>query len=144
MRRLALILVAGSACLEPGSSLYERSDTTPPQVLFELCSPHILLSDAGTVPLEAAGLIQLAFSEPLDPDSLRPGILVRINPERTEVPLTVQAPPAGTRPYIVRILPGEPTYKSATYTLQLRSLLIDLAGNPLPEGPELTGFFKVP
>jgi hypothetical protein len=140
-RPTALLLLA--ACLEPGASLYDRADTTPPRVLFELSDPRILGGDAGVPNVAPAQVIKLVFSEPMDPESLRPGIVVRINPERNEIPLIIQAPPTAGATYEVRILPAEGTYRDATYTMQLRTLLIDVAGNPIADGPELTGFFRV-
>ena len=144
LRRAAILFVAGSACLEPGGALYEKADTTPPQVLFSLMKPQILGPDAGVPLVQAGQTIELPFDEEMDPDSLRPGIVVRINPERNEIPLTILAPPPGPGTYIVRISSAEGSFASAVYTMQLRSLLIDAAGNPITEGPELTGFFRVP
>jgi hypothetical protein len=144
VKRAALVLVAVSACLEPGTSLYERADVDAPQVLFDLMKPRILGGDAGVPIVQAGQTIELPFNEPMDPGSLRPGIVVRINPERNEIPLLIQAPPPGTVPYTVRIASAEGTYISGVYTMQLRTLLIDAAGNPINDGPELTGFFRVP
>lgn len=144
MKRAALILLALSACLEPGVSLYDRADTVQPKVLFDLMKPRILGPDAGVPLVQAGQTIELVFSEEMDPDSLRPGIVVRINPERNEIPLLIQAPPPGKGVYTVRIASAENTFISGVYTMQLRTLLIDVAGNSIPEGPELTGFFRVP
>ena len=145
MKRAALLLLAASACLEPGGSLYDRNDLIPPAVLFDQMDPKILGGDAG-VPIVMGGQsIKLPFSEAMDMDSLRPGIVIRINPERNEIPLTIQAPPPGSGgTYTVRISSAEGTYRSGVYTMQLRTLLIDVAGNPIADGPELTGFFRVP
>jgi hypothetical protein len=144
MTRAGLALLVVSACLDPGTSLYQRNDTTPPQVLFDLMMPPILGSDGGVPTIAPGARIDIPFSEPMDPQSLRPGILIRKNPERNEIPLVIQVPATPTIPYVVHVLPGDMSYISGTtYTLQLRSLLIDLAGNPLPDGPELTGFFRV-
>ena len=139
-----LVLLAASACLEPGASLYQRGDVEQPRVLFENMQPRILGGDAGVPIVQAGQTIELSFSEPMDPDSLRPGIVIRINPERNEIPLLIQAPPTTTGEYVVRIASGEGTFVSGVYTMQLRTLLIDVAGNPIEDGPELTGFFRVP
>lgn len=145
MKRAALLLVvAASACLEPGGALYDRADTTQPTVLFELMKPRILGGDAGVPIVQAGQTIELPFSEQMDQDSLRPGIVIRINPERNEIPLLIQAPPPGAGTYTVRIASAEGTYISGVYTMQLRTLLIDSAGNSIPDGAELTGFFRVP
>jgi hypothetical protein len=143
MRRALLLPLALSACLDTGVSIYDRADTIPPRVEFDQMNPRLLGPDAGVPTVAGGQRIDIVFSEPMDPQSLRPGILIRMNPERTEVPLIIQAPPPGVTPYTVRVLPVE-TYRSqTTYTFQLRSLLIDLAGNPITDGPELTGFFFV-
>lgn len=144
MRRALLLLVALSACLDTGGSLYDRNDTTAPRVMFADMKPRILGGDAGVPIVQAGQTIELPFSETMDQDSLRPGIVIRINPERNEIPLLIQAPPPGTTPYTVRIASAENTFVSGVYTMQLRTLLIDLAGNPIDDGPELTGFFRVP
>ena len=144
VRRRALVLLGLSSCLDPGGSLYDRADTDPPRVLFENMKPRILGGDAGVPTVAAGGTLELSFSEPMDPDSLRPGIVIRINPARNEIPLLLQAPPTVTGEYVVRISSAEGTFVSGVYTMQLRTLLIDVAGNPIADGPELTGFFRVP
>ncbi len=144
MKRCVLALVALSACLEPGISLYERADTTPPGVIYSLMKPPILGPDAGSFALEiAAGFtLELPFDEPLDEDSLRAGIVIRDAYMFNEIPLLIQAPqkPA-TSPYIVRLSSAEMSFKSGTYQLQLRTLLIDLAGNALAD--QQSGYFRV-
>jgi hypothetical protein len=144
VKRALVVLLTASACLEPGAALYDRKDIDPPRVLFENMKPRILGGDAGVPIVQAGQTIELSFSEPMDPDSLRPGIVIRINPERNEIPLLIQAPPTVAGEYVVRIASAEGTYISGVYTMQLRTLLIDVAGNPIADGPELTGFFRVP
>jgi hypothetical protein len=141
--RVVIVLLC-AACLEPGASLYERRDNEPPIILFDLMKPRILGGDAGVPLVQAGQTIELPFNEAMDQDSLRPGIVIRINPERNEIPLLIQAPPPGTSPYTVRIASAEGTYISGVYTMQLRTLLIDVSGNPINDGPELVGFFRVP
>ncbi|MBL8951001.1 MAG: Ig-like domain-containing protein [Myxococcaceae bacterium] len=142
MKRLALALVALSACLEPGVSLYERADTEPPTLLFDMMNPRILGPDAGALYIEGGSTITLPFSEPMDPDSLRPGIVVRDAYQLNEIPLRIEAPPVGTAGiYTVRVSSAEMTFASGTYSIQLRTLLIDAAGNPMVD--QLSGFFRV-
>lgn len=141
MKRAVLALVAGSACLEPGVSLYPRADTEPPGVLYELMVPRILGPDAGTFYIAAGSTITLPFTEPMDPDSLRPGIVIRDAYMLNEIPLLIQAPVTPASPYFVRLSSAETTFKSGTYQMLLRTLLIDAAGNPLPD--QLFGYFRV-
>jgi len=146
MKRAVLVLIALSACLEPGVSLYERADTEPPFVVYDLMVPRILGPDAGSFSVNIAGgsVITLPFSEPMDEGSLRPGIVIRDAYMGNEIPLVIQVPPKpAPTPYFVRLSSAEMTFKSGTYSLGLRTLLIDTAGNPIVAGPELTGFFRV-
>ena len=99
--------------------------------------------------------IVLTFSEPMDLQSLRPGIVIR-NKDRREQPLTIQVDPdqikpitaadPGTtenpNPFSVNISAAEMSgFPSGGYQLILRTLLIDQQGNSL--NSEFLGAFYV-
>jgi hypothetical protein len=147
MRRAALAVFVLSACLSPGDPLYDRMDTLAPTVDFALTRPQIFGPDAGLPLVQAGQTIEVAFSETMDARSLRPGIVIR--KDRDELPLLIQAPEPvlsqsvpSTLPYVVRVAAGESTFASGVHTMTLRTLLVDVAGNPLEA--EVTGFFRVP
>ena len=109
MAMLVCVVLAAGPVFAAGTS--PRADAIPPRVLFEASEPRILGGDAGVPTVAPAQTIKLVFSEPMDPESLRPGIVIRINPERNEIPLIIQAPPTAGATYEVRILPAEGTYR---------------------------------
>lgn len=143
MKRALLLacMLAAPACLDPGQPVYFLADITPPELLPpENGTTPLFIPDAGLRTVQAAAAIQLSFSEPLDVNSLRAGIVIRKSGE--ELPLLIQASPQDFTPFTVRVASGENTFASGVHSMTLRTLLIDLAGNPIAE--ERTGFFIVP
>ena len=142
---LALLCLTG--CLSPGAPLYGKLDTVAPKVTA--ISPA-MGGDAGVPTLSPSQFIVLTFSEPMDLDSLRPGIVVR-NKDRKEQPLTIQVDVDQLQPITARDpdLEFRVQISSATaggftngaYQLILRTLLIDQQGNGL-DG-EFLGAFNV-
>ena len=146
-RALLLFPLALSACLDPGNPVYLKKDTTAPRILS--VTPALFAPDAGTLTLQAGQAIDLTFSEEMDPTSLRPGIAIRKTQSKEELPLNIQAPALLTDnendsdlAWSVKISAGQGTFQSGIHSLTVRTLLIDLQGNPL--AAEQTGFFNVP
>lgn len=145
----ALVLLAG--CLSVGGPLFTKLDDQPPTVLA-VAPP--MGGDAGVPQVLGGQIISVTFSEQLNVDSLRPGIVVR-NRALEELPLTLQlesepspvsyvaGEDGGPRnlPMTVQILSAEGGYAPGPYQLILRTLLIDRAGNPLET--EFVGEFVV-
>lgn len=146
MKRAVFAALLLTGCLSPGQSLYEKLDSTSPKVVS--ISPPIG-GDAGTVTLAPSQFVLITFSEPMDIDSLRAGIVVR-NRDRKEQPLTIQVDPSQIRPiqasdpeteFQVQISSADPSgFVSGPYQLILRTLLIDQQGNGL-DGEFLGAFF---
>ncbi len=142
---LALLFLTG--CLSAGESLYPKLDSLPPTLVEIVPS---MGGDAGVPSLTPSQVIVLTFSEPMDLDSLRPGIVVR-NKDRKEQPLTIRVAADQVRPITARDpdLPFSVQVSSAdlsgfavgSYQLILRTLLIDQQGNGL-DG-EFLGAFNV-
>ncbi len=143
---LALLLVI-TGCVSPGESLYEKLDAKAPKIA-EISPP--MGGDAGVPSLTPSQFIVLTFSETMDLDSLRPGIVIR-NKDRKEQPLTIQVDvdqllPVNAQdldvPFKVQISSAEPSgFTTGAYQLILRTLLIDQQGNGL-DG-EFLGAFNV-
>ena len=141
---LAALLLTG--CLSAGDSLYGKLDATPPRIA-SIIPP--IGGDAGTQLLSPSQFILLTFSEPMDLDSLRAGIVIR-NKDRKEQPLTIQVEVDQLRPitskdpdieFKVQISAADPGgFASGSYQLILRTLLIDQQGNGL-DGEFLGAFF---
>ena len=131
----ALVMLAG--CLSVGEPLYGKLDPVHPTLLS---SVPALGADAGTPTLTPSQFIVLTFSEPMDLDSLRPGIVIR-NKDRREQPLTIsvevdQLQPIRASdpdiPFSVQISAADPAgFPVGAYQLILRTLLIDQQGNGL-------------
>lgn len=141
MRRglLAALLgvAAGAGCLVPGASPLSALDTQPP-VLLEIQPP--VETDGGYIRLPAAATLSLTFSEPMDPSSLRPGIVFRTR--GVEQPLNILAPETGGGvadrdvPWTVRLQSGSstgafPDSNQVYSRLVLRTLLLDAQGNAI-------------
>ena len=141
-RWAAALLAAGlSGCLLPGGEpeLSVR-DETPPRVLSTQPDAN------GRVAKD--GQLKITFSERMDPRSLAPGILLLSGD--SPVAFSVSIPPsdvpdavATDAPYAVWLTPAAPLRGDAPYTLVLRTLLADTAGNPLVEELRV-GFFTQP
>lgn len=141
---LAPLLLAG--CLSPGSPLYGKLDETSPHLAQIV--PRIG-GDAGLQSVAPKQFIVITFSEPMDLDSLRAGIVVR-NRDRKEMPLTIQVEPSQLQPitaadpdieFSVQISSAEPSgFVVGPYQLILRTLLIDQQGNGL-DGEFLGAFY---
>jgi hypothetical protein len=146
-RALPLLLAVLSGCLSPGDSLYGKLDFISPTVAS--ISPP-MGSDAGVVFVSPSQFIVLTFSEPMDIDSLRPGIVIR-NKDRKEQPLTITVDPDQIRPitpsdpdveFKVQISSADPAgFATGSYQLILRTLLVDQQGNSL--NSEFLGAFYV-
>ncbi len=141
---IAGLLLTG--CLSAGEPLYGKLDATPPKIAA--ISPP-MGGDAGVVFLTPSQFIVLTFSESMDLDSLRPGIVIR-NKDRKEQPLTIQVDPDQIRPltakdmdaeFKVQISSADPSgFATGPYQLILRTLLIDQQGNGL-DGEFLGAFY---
>lgn len=142
---IAGLFLAG--CLSAGEPLYGKLDGIPPKIAA--IDPP-MGGDAGVVYITPSRFIELTFSEPMDLDSLRPGIVVR-NKDRLEQPLTIQVNPDQLRPitakdpdiqFKVQISAADPSgFPTGAYQLILRTLLIDQQGNGLDT--EFLGAFYV-
>ena len=144
-----LLLLAG--CLGIGSPLYPKLDDQPPRVLG--IDPP-MGGDAGVPVLAGGQVISITFSEQMNVDSLRPGIVIR-NRERKELPLSLQLESEPTPvsyaadddgglrslPMTVQIASAGGGFDLGSYQLILRTLLIDRAGNSLES--EFLGTFVV-
>lgn len=129
-----------AACLQPGAPYLSELDSTPPQVLS---TRPALRPDGGVSTLASSAVIEVTFSEAMDPRSVRPGINVTQDArcEGLEEPLLITVPPPSPttpedldEPYTVRAVPMKGEFKAgATYGLALRTLLADAQGNPLAE-----------
>lgn len=129
------VLLAG--CLSVGEPLYGKLDPVSPTVVSIVPA---MGADAGVPTLSPSQFIVLTFSEPMDLDSLRPGIVIR-NKDRKEQPLTIQVDVDQLRPitardpdipFKVQISAADPAgFSTGAYQLILRTLLIDQQGNQL-------------
>ncbi len=144
-----LLLIAG--CLSAGKSPYGKLDDQPPTVV-SIQPP--MGADAGMPPhINGGSFISITFSEQLDVESIRPGIVLR-DKNRKELPLSIQlaADPtpvsytatedggAQNIPMTVEITSAVGPLDRGSYQLILRTLLIDRAGNSL-ESEFLGAFF---
>lgn len=146
-RALPIAFFALASCLSPGGSLYGKLDSTAPKIVS--ISPA-MGPDAGVTYLAPAQFIVITFSEPMDLDSLRAGIVIR-NKDRKEQALTIQVDPDQIRPvtakdpdleFRVQISSADMGgFTSGAYQLILRTLLIDQQGNGLET--EFLGAFYV-
>lgn len=138
MKRLlvaAAVLLGAVSCLSPGSTQYLPLDNVAPHLVS--IAPD-LGSDGGFQQFPPTQIFEITFSEPMDTDSLRPGIVVR-NVAREEQLLELHAPdipPSLSDPdfaFPVRISSyADGGFAPGAYQLILRTLLIDQQGNPLP------------
>lgn len=141
------LLVLIAACNSPGESPYIKADFASPTIVTIVPK---MGADAGVPILTPSQFITLTFSETMDLDSLRPGIVIR-NKDRKEQPLTIQVDPDQLRPvsapdpdveFSVQISSAEPSgFATGGYQLILRTLLIDQQGNSL--NGEFLGAFYV-
>lgn len=136
------LALCGSGCLVAGDSPLGPRDKAPPTIR-ETVPP-----DLGQIPRSQP--IRIIFSEPMDPRSVRPGINLFLG--RDQVPLNLEIPPPGLDPDPVAIaqpweVTGSPTggllASDSTYTLFLRTVLTDTAGNALEHEEKIT-FFTLP
>lgn len=148
--RIALattVLALGAGCLNPGESPYVKQDYQSPVVTSIVPA---MGGDAGVPILTPSQFIVITFSEAMDLDSLRPGIVIR-NKDRKEQALTIQVEPDQVRPvtsrdndipFSVNISAAEMSgFSTGGYQLILRTLLIDQQGNSL--NSEFLGAFYV-
>ncbi len=136
---LMLATLTCLGCLDPRSGVTAFKDTVAPSVVQT--SP----AAGQTIPRNAT--ISVTFSESMDPRSVATGIgVVRGS---TEVPLIITLPAIDPTEsaqvmdsaYTVMVKPASGTLDgSAAYTLVLRTLLTDLAGNPLPQEVRISFF----
>ena len=144
--KLSIALLVLTGCLSIGEPLYGKLDPTAPKIAA--ISPP-MGGDAGVPILTPNQFIVLTFSEPMDLDSLRPGIVIR-NKDRKEQPLTIQVDVDQLRPitakdpdveFKVQISSAEMSgFATGGYQLILRTLLIDQQGNSL-DGEFLGAFY---
>ena len=133
------LLLALTGCLEPGGQGISYRDQDPPRVSQT--------DPAANGRVAKTGVIQITFSEPMDDRSLAPGIALLSGTQN--VPLQVYLPPTNAPepvlrgPFTVTVQPTAPLAGDAPYTLVLKTLLADTAGNPLPEEVRV-GFFTLP
>ena len=153
MKRLILSLaLVAPACVQPGSkSDLSVEDPDSPQILSTV--PPV--PDGGLFTVSSP--VEITFSEPMDPNSLRPGIAIFTGNPAQELPLAIAVPQpspvpdyaqTNPGPYTVQVRPAAGTPCSATvdagfcfapgtYLLQLRTLLTDPAGNPIPSAQQV-------
>ncbi|GEM_PF-3357959 len=149
MKRAALVAglwLSLAGCLSPGAPLYGKLDEKSPR-MTQIVPP--IGGDAGLQSVAPKQFIVITFSEQMELDSLRAGIVVR-NRDRREMPLTIQVEPSQIRPvtaqdpdgeFSVQISSAEPSgFVVGPYQLILRTLLIDQQGNGL-DGEFLGAFY---
>lgn len=140
MRPLAaLAALALAGCLSTGSPYYPQMDTKRPTITsIDPPMGDIAGGDGGIPTLTSGQIITVTFDEPMDLDSLRPGITVR-DAMRQEQPLLVSVDPANQGgptaadydlPFPVH-LASTSGFVPGVYQLILRELLIDQQGNTL-------------
>ncbi len=144
-----MLALSLTGCLSPGETPYVKVDFSSPTLVS--IAPA-MGGDAGVPILSPAQFIVITFSEPMDLDSLRPGIVIR-NKDRREQPLTIQVDPSQIRPVGSGLMDMEPEFSvnissaetsgfaTGGYQLILRTLLIDQQGNSL--NSEFLGAFYV-
>lgn len=148
MKKLLLLCALASAgCLQPGPGPYGKLDESAPAL--RRITPA-MGGDAGVVRLLPQQFIELTFSEQMDLDSLRTGIVVRNTARREQlievsVEPTTYAPDTPADPDVemtVRVVSAQPDgFASGGYQLILRTLLLDRQGNPFER--EFLGAFTV-
>lgn len=136
MRRAALAMAcaaAASGCLVPGDPLLAVRDEDPPEFLA--------VEPLGDAPISLTQRFLVTFSERMDPESLRPGILLRQGERRHPLQIVRprhESPDAAEQadlPYTVLVRPETELQPGTLYRLVLTDVLTDTAGNPL----EITG-----
>ena len=151
IRKLCFGALFVTGCLSAGSSQYGRLDDQPPTIVA--IDPP-MGGDAGVPQINGGQIISISFSEQMNVDTLRPGIVIR-NKDRRELPLSIllESDPtpvsytaladAGPRniPMTVQITSATGSFDRGAYQLILRTLLIDRAGNSLES--EFLGAFIV-
>src|SRR5205823_9400544 len=112
------------ACLEPSTKPNVGAlDNTPPSV----CSTKPPINDAGVSTLAASDAIEVAFSEPMDIYSLRPGIAVTKDKDELALELLTPLPTPrsfsigdgcdGGVPWVVSVTPVDPFQPNVIYRL---------------------------
>ena len=152
IRKVCFLALFAAGCLTAGNSPYNKLDDQPPTVIS--IDPPIG-GDAGTPIVRGGQIISITFSEQMNVDTLRPGIVIR-NRDRQELPLSIQLEseptPVSYRadsdagpiniPMTVQLTSALPSgFDRGSYQLILRTLLIDRAGNSLES--EFLGSFQV-
>jgi len=139
-RFYGLVLLGFTGCLSPGGQGLSSRDQEAPRVAQTEPGP------GSRLPRE--GALQITFSEPMDERSLAPGIALLFGNQ--EVPLEFFVPatripePVLRGPFTVTARPRDGKLQGdAPYTLVLRTLLTDTAGNPFSEEVRVS-FFTLP
>ncbi len=135
----AAALAAIAGCLSPGSPYYPVMDDKPPTVVsIDPPMGDTAGGDGGVPTLTVGQIITITFSEPMDLDSIRPGIAIR-DAGREEIPLLIAIDPSQRKgPTAADLDVDWPVHVTAAngfvpgvYQLILRPLLIDQQGNAL-------------
>jgi hypothetical protein len=128
-----VLLPLAGGCLSPDTAAYlPVRDDSPPSLKASMPTPSQVI--------ERTSVLQVTFTEAMEPRSLRPGIGVFKGQE--EVALLISPPKLregeteverGDVPFTVVIGPAVGTTwdANASYVLYLRKLLTDVEGNPL-------------
>ena len=127
----ALIALGLVGCLEPGRPYLAKLDEVAPTVV------RTVPTAGGT--LSQSARIVITFSEEMEPRSLVPGIGVFLGRDEQRVQVYRVTAPATRyvntqQPYETQVGPPEGTdtfTPGTTYSLVLRTLLLDAEGNPL-------------
>ena len=72
-RRIVLLALFATGCLSTGKAPYGKLDDQPPTVVSIVPA---MGGDAGVPTINGGSFISITFSEQLDVDSIRPGIVV--------------------------------------------------------------------
>ncbi|MFT3836531.1 MAG: Ig-like domain-containing protein [Myxococcaceae bacterium] len=137
----ALLLLAFCGCLSTDKPTYQQMDTKRPKV--SSISPGMgdqYGGDGGIPTLTPGEIITITFSEPMDLESLRPGIAIRdIN--RVEQPLNIYVAPSVLATLGINQMDSDYSFPvqvsspsgltPGSFQLILRELLIDQQGNTL-------------
>jgi hypothetical protein len=136
------VALGASGCLVPGEPLLNERDKIPPSIR------DTVPAELDQYPRNKA--LKIVFSEPMDPRSVIPGINLYLG--RDQVPLALEIPLPGAdpdpvalpQPWEVYARPAEGLLASdSPYTLYLRTILTDTAGNALEREYKVT-FFTEP
>ena len=121
---MAVVVAATGACLQPSSTpYYQPMSTASPTVLFTVPTD-------GATGISRTASFQVAFSEEMDPVSVRSGVQLLLA-DQTPVPYTAVDVLDGGVPDLFEGTPSFPLYGDAGYVLDVGTGCMDPYGNPL-------------